>query len=239
MNNMRVRGERKIQVILALFLLVGIRSYAQNNGQEQPYLCELGIQGGVGYYVGDATPHIFMNPREAYGIHFRYKFDKRWAIQAKVAGQHITGNEYDLKGNKLSSYWNTQLFNADVMAEFNFFRFASSNEYDKRDHPYTPYIFIGVGASVYTPDWFSSKIAASGYIPLGIGFKWRFHERLGLNIAWQHNIYFADDLESTSELNNKHSLNGWNWMNCDLTGMITVGLVVEFAPAKKPCRTCY
>ena len=174
----------------------------QTNGM--PYLCEIGLQGGFGYYVGDATHHIFMNPREAYGIHFRYKFTKRWAIQAKVSGQRITGHDYTIRGEKLSTY--------------------------------TPYIFLGIGASAIGVG--KSGLRAGAYIPLGIGFKWKFHEQVGLNIAWQHNIYMTDRLELRDELDNKHQLNGWNWMNCDLTGMFTVGIVFEFARAKNPCRVC-
>jgi len=82
------------------------------------------------------------------------------------------------------------------------------------------------------------RFTAAGYMPLGVGFKWKFYDCVGLNIAWQHNIYFSDDLEAQSTLNDKHHLNGWNWMNCDLTGMFTVGLVFEFAHAPKPCRIC-
>ena len=208
--------------------------------QGQPYLCELGLQGGCGYYVGDAAPHIFMNVREAYGLHFRYKFTKRWALQVKASSQRIAGNDYTIRGERLDSKWQDQLVNVDIMAEFNFFRFGSANKYDKRIRPYTPYIFIGIGAGLYgtdnnnKPDFHS----ATAYIPLGIGFKWKFHDRCGLNIAWQHNIYMADNLESRATLDNKHQLNGWNWMNCDLTGMLTVGIVFEFAMAKKECRIC-
>ena len=210
------------------------------SAQEQPYLCEFGVQAGVGYYVGDATPHIFMNPREAYGAQFRYKFTKRWALQAKFSGQRIVGNQYSIKGEKLDTQWSNRLYNVDVMAEFNFFRFGSAGQYDKRIKPYTPYIFIGIGAGLYndmTSDG-SVKWTAAGYVPLGIGFKWKFADRFGLNVAWQHNIYFSDDLEAQSTLNDKHHLNGWNWMNCDLTGMMTVGIVFEFAKAPKACRIC-
>ena len=198
--------------------------------QNQPYLCELGLQGGCGYYVGDAAPHIFMNPREAYGAHFRYKFTKRWALQAKFSGQRITGNDYTMRGEKLGTMWENRTYNVDVMAEFNFFRFGSANKYDKRIRPYTPYIFLGIGVGYYQ--------AVSAYVPLGIGFKWKFHDWCGLNIAWQHNIYMADNLENRPELDNKYQLNGWNWMNCDLTGMLTVGLVFEFARSPKACRIC-
>ena len=215
---------------------MGLSAYAQG----QPYLCEIGLQGGCGYYVGDAAQHIFMHPREAYGVHFRYKFTKRWAIQAKVSGQRITGYDYTMDGRKLDTKWQNPLINVDVMAEFNFFRFGEANRYDKRIKPYTPYIFLGIGAGVYGANGENKPIFnhAMAYIPLGIGFKWKFHDCVGLNIAWQHNIYMADNLESRESLDNKYQMNGWNWMNCDLTGMVTLGIVFEFARAKKACRVC-
>ena len=215
---------------------MGLSAYAQG----QPYLCEIGLQGGCGYYVGDAAQHIFMHPREAYGVHFRYKFTKRWAIQAKVSGQRITGYDYTMDGRKLDTRWQNQLINVDVMAEFNFFRFGEANRYDKRIKPYTPYIFLGIGAGVYGANGENKPIFnhAMAYIPLGVGFKWKFHDCVGLNVAWQHNIYMADNLESRESLDNKYQMNGWNWMNCDLTGMLTAGIVFEFGRAKAPCRIC-
>ncbi len=217
---------------IVFFSLLSTGAWAQ----AQPYLCEFGLQGGAGYYVGDAAPHIFMAPREAYGLHFRYKFTKRWALQVKVSGQRITGHNYTIRGERLDSKWQNQLVNVDVMAEFNFFRFGTANRFDKRIRPYTPYIFLGIGAG--TSGVGTKNLRATAYIPLGIGFKWKFHEQVGLNIAWQHNIYMSDNLEGRDELDNKHQMNGWNWMNCDLTGMFTVGIVFEFAKAKKACRVC-
>ena len=237
--------------ILILLLCVGARAFAQN---EQPYLCELGLQGGIGYYVGDATPHIFMNPREAYGLHFRYKFTKRWAAQAKLSGQRVYGTN-NRPGTSVPTFEN-RLYNFDIMGEFNFFRFGSEKNYDDRIKPFTPYIFLGIGTGWNCSDssmvGSRTKLAWSSiYIPFGIGFKWKFSDRWGLNIAWQHNIYlpinkkdgstelnWGDNIEGVDELNNPNGLNGNNIMNMDLTGMLTVGIVVEFGQAKKPCRIC-
>ena len=240
---MRIR-ERYIWILVLGCLLTVRPAYAE----EHPYLCELGLQGGIGYYVGDAAPHIFMNPREAYGIQFRYKFTKRWAIQAKVNGQRITGSDYTMDGKKLDTKWQTQMINTDVVAEFNFFRYGDANKLDKRIKPYTPYIFLGIGVGFYNGEWWPSDtqnkddiqpgVHVGAYVPLGIGFKWKFHEKVGLNVAWQHNIYIADDLECRAALDNKYQLNGWNWMNCDLTGTFMVGIVFEFAKAKRPCKVC-
>lgn len=230
----------KYILLLVLALLSPLAFRLSPLAAQTVYTCELGLQAGCGYYVGDATPHIFMNPREAYGLHFRYKINKRWALQAKASGQRIVGPDYTIKGEKLGTEWQNQLINLDVVAEFNFFRFGNENKYDKRIRPYTPYIFLGIGGGLYGMDNENKPTFrdAAFYVPLGIGFKWKFSERCGLNIAWQHNIYVSDDLESRSTLNNTYHLNGWNWMNCDVTGMATVGLVVEFAEQKKVCKMC-
>ena len=218
--------------ITILLLCISAQAFAQS---ELPYLCELGIQGGIGYYSGDATPYIFMNPREAYGVHFRYKFTKRWAVQAKLSGQRIVGKTG-------TTDFENRLYNFDVMGEFNFLRFGDKNDYDDRIKPFTPYIFLGVGTGINMHDSVFTKGGTPAwsniYIPFGIGFKWKFHKRCGLNVAWQHNIYFADNIEGKDELDNPNKLNGANIMNMDLTGMLTVGLVVEFGQAKNPCRIC-
>lgn len=208
------------------------------------YLCEAGVFAGCGYYVGDAAPHIFMDVREVYGAQFRYKFTKRWALQVKGEAQRLMGDEYLFESGrqpvKLGTKWQDMVINIDVMAEFNFFRFGASNKYDKRIRPYTPYIFLGIGMGIYGAEGYSNanfdKVTA--YFPFGIGFKWKFHDRCGLNVAWQHNMYFADNLDNRTELDNRHGLNGTNLLNCDLTGQLTLGIVFEFGVPKKPCRVC-
>ncbi len=230
---------KRLKFLIACVLCaVGCSLHAQ--ALAQPYLCELGFQAGCGYYVGDGAEHIFMNPREAYGLQFRYKFTKRWALQVKATTQRITGWNYDEDLHRLDTKWENQLINTDVTAEFNFFRFGSSNKYDKRIKPYTPYIFLGIGVGVYGANGYkdANYNHVMAYFPFGIGFKWKFSDRAGLNIAWQHNVFFADNLENGANLNDRFEMNGSNLMNCDLTGMITAGMVFEFGQAKKPCRIC-
>lgn len=228
----------------------GLLAHADN----RPYMCEIGLQGGAGYYVGDATPHIFSDVRETYGAHFRYKFTDRWALQAKGMTQRITGNTTQWQYRKATDtvMWTNRMINIDVMAECNFFHYGNKDPYNANIKPYTPYIFLGVGAAVYG-GWDEKtgelkpfcKVAA--YIPFGIGFKWKIHERMGMFIAWQHNIYIADNLEyvlpkdtgkGVGPLNNSYELNGSNILNCDLTGQLTVGLVLELGRAKKICPFC-
>lgn len=204
--------------------------------QSRPYHCELGAQGGLGYYIGDATEHVFQNIREAYGLQFRYKFDKRWALAVKANHQRITGPMDDLRTTPqelAGQMWSNRLINVDVMGEFNFLR-LSDPEYDQRVKCYSPFITLGVGAA-YS---FEGKTKVHAYIPVGLGFKWKFARRAGLNILWQHNIMLSDGIEGITALNDTNALNGSNIMNMDVTSTLTVGLVFEFAQEKKVCRTC-
>jgi len=197
--------------------------------QSRPYRLEMGLQAGCGYYVGDATPHIFHHVRETYGAHMRYKFTKRWALQVKGLHQVIRGPI----PNVTDVMWQNKIINLDVMAEFNFFRFGLQ-EYDLRVKPVSPYIFAGVGVGLYGLRYQT----ASAYFPFGFGLKWKFAPRWGLNLAWQHNLYFADELENTTPLGDTQNLNGSNILNFDLTGQLTIGIVFEFAREKKICRFC-
>ena len=245
------------------------------------YRCELGLQGGCGYYVGDKMGYVFGNVREAYGLQFRYKFDQRWAIQTKAMAHHIQGtmNEELMPPEAMQPYpvvqllptrWGTRMVNVDVMGEFNFFRFGPK-QYDRRVKQLTPFIGIGLGTSVclnedwtwrtYSDDFFHNPkrddkgnvetdkdgnpqyaFALSRYtqiyIPFVVGMKWKMAERWQLQVAWQHNVYFADNLEGMPEFCNSQNLNGSNLLNNDVTSQLTIGIVFEFDQDEKICRIC-
>lgn len=205
-----------------------------------PYVLELGLQGGVNYYVGDANPYIFMHPREVYGAQLRYKIDRRWALQLKgQSGRYafkypVDGAGFIPKTTEQTILTN-RMISIDAVGEFNFFRFGNDWN-DRRNRPYTPYIFLGLGVSMYGGQREYCELAL--YMPFGIGFKWKFSEHCGLQLAWQNQVYFVDDLENVEEYNDIQKLNGSNFLNSDLVGNVTFGLVFDFIEAKKVCRTC-
>ncbi len=213
-------------------LVISLLSAQVSKAAEKDYLCELGVQAGLGYYVGDATHHIFNDVSWAAGAQFRYKFDQRWALQVKGQGQQIRFNLQDAKGNEIEEKGSNLLTSVDVVGEFNFFRFGAK-QYDERIKPITPYIFLGVGVSVY-----SNWTKAAAYVPFGFGMKWKFAQYCGLNVAWQHNLYFADNVENRDYYDNTYQLNKANILNNDLTSSLTIGIVFEFGERGKVCRLC-
>ena len=213
--------------IVVLIAFLGLSLYG--SAQDRPYKWEIGLQGGCGYYVGDASPHIFSHVREVYGGHVRYKFDRRWELQLKGLHQVIQGTipkEPDFM-------WSNKLINLDVVAEFNFFRLGML-QYDSRVKPISPYIFLGVGVGLLGMNYGT----AAAYMPFGMGLKWEFAPRWQLQLAWQHNLYFADNLEVIEDLGNTFNLDGTNFLNYDLTGQLMLGIVFEFGKEKKICRYC-
>ncbi len=233
------------------------QAVAEEASEGDVYLCELGLQAGLGYYVGDATSHIFNNVREAAGVQFRYKFDQRWALQLKAQTQNIA---FPLQPETKKPVATNRLYSIDAMGEFNFFRLGAK-QYDERVHPFTPYIFLGVGLSMYRGVAVAKKQDAYGepmldaagnavtearegtlqgaaYIPFGIGLKWKFAKWCGLNVAWQQNLYFADNLENKTYYNNTHQLNKSNILKNDFTSSFTIGIVFEFSKKDKICRHC-
>ncbi len=228
-----------LNIIPIIVLVISLLS-AQHVWAERPkYASELGFQAGLGYYIGDATQHSFNNVREAYGVQYRYKFDQRWALQVKGQGQRIAFPMPDTNAKQ-----HNPLTNIDVLGEFNFFRLGK-RQYDRRVKQFTPYIFLGVGMSVYKGVRGDGKPAqvdqmqAAMYFPFGLGVKWKFADHWGLQAAWQQNLYFADNLENVIAYNNPNALNGSNILWNDFTSSLTIGIVFEFGKTDKICRTCY
>ena len=181
-----------------------------------------------------------MHPREIYGAQLRYKFNRRWAVQVKGQAARFAF-KYPVDGaGFVADMRNQQVFtnkmvSVDAVAEYNFFRYG--NDWGTGNiRPYTPYIFAGVGASLY--DGFEPFGNVAFYLPFGLGFKWNFAQHCGLILTWQHNMYFVDNLENKEEYDNLYRLNGSNFLNCDRTGSLTFGLIFDFIEAKKVCRSC-
>ncbi len=184
---------------------------------------EVGVHGGTGYYVGELAPYPFVSLSEAYGAHFRYKFNERWAIQAKGLQQRVKG----------TGEMNPTVWNVDVTADFNFMYFGNRN-FDIAK--VCPYVFAGIGCSMRDVKKSNPEkplFTTFPYIPVGVGLKWKFHDRFQLQLAWQHNLYIspkADCLEGDElvfPIN--QSSNKSNLLNNDVTSTFTVALAFEFA----------
>lgn len=234
-NLVKMNAKRAIRLILGVVATI-LLSLTNAAAEQLPYTCDIGVQGGIGYYIGDAQHHLFLYPREVYGGQFRYKFNNRWAIQVKGQYQKIDFKVKDPAGIAADQRLMNDMVNIDAVGEFNFFRYGERT-LDTRIKPITPYIFLGLGFAL-SNDYNQPYGSFSMYLPLGLGMKWRFAPRWQMIVTWQHNLYFGDRLENVDEYGNTYNMNGTNFFNNDLTGQLTAGIVFEFAQQKGNCKKC-
>lgn len=212
--------KRYIALILVAVLPLG------NAIADDKYLCEIGLTGGVSYYVGDAQSAIFRHAGPLVGGIFRYNIGSRW-----IAAVRAQGGNFGFRHNG-TLYTNTT-FQADFLGEFNFFK-LERNSVDRFAKRYSPYLFAGLGFGVYGRD----RMSIGSALPFGFGLKWSIAPRWNLNVAWQHQLYFADNMEDLPELDNSYELNGYNFLNNDLTSSLTLSITFNFWKEKKVCRFC-
>lgn len=217
MSGKFVRKGLLVLLMLVLFLPTSASTHA--------YRCEFGVFGGLSYYVGDANAHVFQHVSAAYGAQFRYKFTPRWSLKAKAQYTHV-GYQWE------ETLHRAQLAQIDAVAEYNFFR-LSLNGIERAARSYSPYVFVGVGAALH------GDLKHFGpYLPFGFGLKWQMSSRWSMNIEWQHELFFCDNVEGLEVLDNTMGLNGSNFLKNDLVSTLTVGIGFHFLRVKPICRRC-
>ena len=226
------RSKRYIVLCWILVCLLPPQMYAQRVARNQ---VEVGLHGGMMYYVGDAHPKMFQDIREAYGLEVSYLFNQRWSLMLQGTGGRIAGRMPDSQGHPdpQGELWTNYMVGIDALARFNFLPFGIHDKYDLRVKPFTPYIFAGFGLMMH-----NNFTRLTPYIPLGVGFRWACSEHVGMYVAFQNDICLDDNMEPFDEYNNIHELNGTNILNCDLVATIEFGIVFEFAKEKKICKFC-
>lgn len=164
----------------------------------QEYKYEFGAAAGTTFYMGDANKtKLFNSPGVAGGLFFRQNLNFHWAIKGNLLGGTISGNSANSgyafpHGNNAT--FNRFLVDLGGQIEFNFFPYSDKFSY-MNTKPYTPYIFTGVGATFAT----GNKLFFNGYVPIGVGFKFKLRDRLNLGAEISLKKLFGDDLDVTEK----------------------------------------
>ena len=198
----------------------------------QLYKYEVGPTLGMTGYLGEANNgNLFKHPSFTIGGIFRYVHNSRWAFKANLNYANLRGNSMydetwypDGANYKISS----SLIDLGLTAEFNFLNFGRGPAY-KKLKPITPYMVAGVGF-VFAIN--NGHNQASFTIPLGIGVKYKFKDRLNLGFEFTMRKEFSDRIDGQSDLFNiKHSFA----KNTDWYSFVMFSVSYEFG---KRCIKC-
>lgn len=184
---------------------------------------QVGLVGGVTYYMGDLNPaKQFYMVKPAGGLFYRYNFNSRMAIRGSVIYGGIKGD--DAKSSDTfrlhrNLSFQSMLLEFSGVFEFNFFRYVPGSP----DYPITPYVFGGASLFRFNPkaDLNGSTYAlqplgtegqgTTAYpdrkkyslvnpaLVFGIGLKWNVYRSFTMGLEWGMRYTFTDYLDDVSK----------------------------------------
>ena len=176
---------------------------------------EVGIFLGGAYYIGELnTTKHFNLTQPAAGVFYRFSPNYRYAFKGgfnfgTIMGDDSQSDNADQLQRNLN--FKSQLFEFNVMAEFNFLEYRITNDKFK----FTTYLFLGLDVFTfkpranYTNQWIdlqplrtegqatSYKLTQIG-IPFGIGVKINVSKKVGIGLEWGPRKTFTDYLDDVS-----------------------------------------
>jgi len=107
---------------------------------------EVGITGGVTYYVGDLNPlaHFPKNTKPAIGALWRYNINSRYCFRLQALYSNLEAWDEDSDDplqQVRNLHFRTRLFEAAGLFEINFFKYRGTDKDSKR---WTPFVFGGL-----------------------------------------------------------------------------------------------
>lgn len=216
---------------LALIVsIVALLSALQLRAQD--YRFEVGPSLGITGYLGDVnTSNMYKHPGITGGGVLRYILNSRWAFKGNLVYAGISGNSDDIQSKFPVEYYEfkSSLFDLGAQAEFNFFHFGAGPRY-KNYKRLSPYMTLGLGAVVSTT---SGKMNAAMVLPMGVGLKYKFKDRLNLGFEFTMRKSFGDKIDNLTDLYGvKHGIA----KNTDWYSLAMFTVTYEFS---KRCVKCH
>ncbi|MDX2360453.1 MAG: DUF6089 family protein [Crocinitomicaceae bacterium] len=205
-------------LVAILLFTVSLTAQAQGGYHTNASKSELGIMGGVTYYIGDLNSFgHFRNSHIAGSLIYRYNVNARWAVRAnfmygRLSADDSQANDPIKKSRNLN--FNTDIYELAVGVEFNYFPFQLGHDRYKgtayilaeigvfRMNPKTMYNGTemelqplgteGQGTSLNTRKHYS---LTQFTIPLGVGARVSLGERVGLNFEFGIRKTFTDYID--------------------------------------------
>ena len=201
-------------VISLLIIIVAFTAKAQRHH-------EIGILGGVDYYMGDLAPtNVFRMPGYNFGIIYRYSINPRIALRVLGHYGYLQGdsklNTPNLQYKNLD--FHTALVEFEMGIEINFLEYIAGSD----KHRFTPFVFAGVSVFHFNPKtWYMGKeyelqpLGTEGQgltaypdrkpyaltsiaIPFGFGIKWSVSQTVSIGLEWGLRKTFTDYLDDVS-----------------------------------------
>lgn len=204
-------------------------------GISQAQINELGVFVGGSNYIGDigSTNYIYPNSM-AYGLVYKWNAHPRYSLRTNYTYSTIKGDDSD-SDNSYREYRNSNFSNSvhefAAGIEFHFFKYSLS----KIGYTQTPYILIQAGVANY--DTREGGRTFNFVLPVGLGYKFKLFENVGVGIETSFRYTFKDDIDGypyDSTINGNTvttgNSNGNDWY-------VFTGITLVYAFGREGCYT--
>ena len=190
---------------------------------------EIGLCGGVSFYMGDLNPKkVFSGSRPAGGVLYRYNINPRLAIKANVLFGSLEASDAKTGGDlKRNLSFRSPLSEISAQIELNFLKLYN----EKGMNPFSPYLFAGIAIFSFNPQaelggvWYDlqplgtegqglnmkdpvtgvmydqKRYSLTGFsIPFGIGFRVNFLKYYCVGLEWGFRKTFTDYIDDVSTI---------------------------------------
>jgi hypothetical protein len=207
-----------------LFLFVVLFAF-----EGRPQVSEVGLCGGVSFYMGDLNPKgVFMGSRPAGGLIYRYNINPRFAFKAVALFGSLQAEDAKTGTPERNLSFRSPLSELSAQMELNFLRLYN----EKGANFFTPYIYLGVGIFSFNPQtsfggkWYdlqplgtegqglkgTDPVTGVNYdnikpykltnfaIPFGLGVRFNFLQYYSAGLEWGFRKTFTDYIDDVSGL---------------------------------------
>lgn len=207
---------------------------------------EVGIQGGVSYYLGDLNwSQHFYNPKLSIGGFYKHHINSRALLKFGAMYNQLAANDADSRfiyQNIRDKVFEAEVTEVAVQAEFNFLDYHVKSIEKKR---FTPYLDLGVGFLMLA----GSQERFDFSIPMAVGIKYNIAPRWIFSVEWGFRKTFTDVLDNVTgedldiykdsyvpyDLSNRYTQFGFN-TNDDWYSYATVSISYAFRLGSFVCQ---
>ena len=182
-------------VLLLLALTDGARAQT-----EPEYRLEVGAGAGLVTYLGDFNANLFQDIQPMGSLLAKYRLDPRRAVAFNVSYGQLKGSSRNAKTfyPGITDYtFTSSLVDVGMRFEYNFWPYGTGEEY-RGAKRLTPYIFIGLGATIAKADT-ADKTSVAMNVPLGGGVKYKMADRVNLGVEWTIHFTSSDLLDGVKD----------------------------------------
>lgn len=198
-------------ILLSLLCMTANAQYARS---------EVGVFGGVSYYIGDLnTSKHFFQSKPAFGILYRYNISPRFSLKVNGYYGTLMASDATSKVNIIRNLsFKSYITDISVQIELNFLRYITGHD----RYIFSPYIFAGVSLFNFNPKaeykgkWYALQpLGTEGQgttlpgvsnrysltsvgLPFGLGVKYTPFKFMCIGLEWGLRKTFTDYIDDVS-----------------------------------------